>query len=41
VPARTTPLSETDVDAEEIFEAYHSGRYADLAERHEDLFDRS
>lgn len=40
VPARTTPLSETDVDAEEIFEAYHSGRYADLAERHEDLFDR-
>jgi carbonic anhydrase/acetyltransferase-like protein (isoleucine patch superfamily) len=38
VPARVTPLSETDVDAEEIFEAYHSGAYTDLAARHDDLF---
>lgn len=38
VPARVTPLSETDVDAEEIFQSYHSGEYTDLAARHDDLF---
>ena len=41
VPARISPLSETTIDTEEIFEAYHSGRYADLASRHEELFDRA
>ncbi|MFB6155567.1 MAG: gamma carbonic anhydrase family protein [Haloferacaceae archaeon] len=40
VPARVTPFAETDVDADEIFEDYHSGRYADLASRHEELFER-
>lgn len=39
VPARVTPLSETDVDPAETFEAYHSGAYTDLASRHADLFD--
>jgi carbonic anhydrase/acetyltransferase-like protein (isoleucine patch superfamily) len=38
VPARISPLSEVDIDADEIFEDYHSGRYADLAARHEELF---
>jgi carbonic anhydrase/acetyltransferase-like protein (isoleucine patch superfamily) len=38
VPARVTPLSETTIDPEEIFEAYHSGGYTDLARRHADLF---
>ena len=39
VPARVTPLSETDVDAAETFEAYSSGEYTDLAGRHGDLFE--
>jgi carbonic anhydrase/acetyltransferase-like protein (isoleucine patch superfamily) len=39
VPARVTPLAETDVDAEAIFEAYSSGAYTDLAGRHGDLFE--
>ena len=39
VPAETRPLAETTVDTERVFEQYHSGRYADLAARHEDLFD--
>lgn len=38
VPATVTPLEETDVDAEAIFDAYSSGAYTDLAERHVDLF---
>lgn len=39
VPARVTPLAETDVDADAIFEDYSSGAYTDLAGRHEDLFE--
>jgi carbonic anhydrase/acetyltransferase-like protein (isoleucine patch superfamily) len=39
VPARVTPLSETDVNAAETFEAYSSGEYTDLAGRHGDLFE--
>lgn len=38
VPARVTPLSETEIDAEATFAEYHSGEYTDLAGRHEDLF---
>lgn len=38
VPATVTPLEETDIDAEAIFDAYSSGAYTDLAERHTDLF---
>ncbi|WP_255148911.1 gamma carbonic anhydrase family protein [Halorarius halobius] len=39
VPGSYTPLSETTVDVEELFETYHSGRYGDLAARHEALFE--
>jgi carbonic anhydrase/acetyltransferase-like protein (isoleucine patch superfamily) len=39
VPASYTPLSETTVDVEELSEEYHSGGYADLAARHDELFD--
>ncbi|SEO57767.1 Carbonic anhydrase or acetyltransferase, isoleucine patch superfamily [Halogranum amylolyticum] len=39
VPAIVTPLSETTLDPEEIFEAHHSGAYTDLAARHGDLFE--
>lgn len=39
VPARVTPLEETTIDAEAIFEAYSSGEYTDLAGRHGDLFE--
>jgi carbonic anhydrase/acetyltransferase-like protein (isoleucine patch superfamily) len=38
VPARVTPLSETSIDPDEIFETYHSGGYTDLASRHDELF---
>jgi carbonic anhydrase/acetyltransferase-like protein (isoleucine patch superfamily) len=38
VPARVTPLEETDIDAEATFDEYHSGEYTDLAARHGDLF---
>lgn len=38
VPATVTPLSDTTLDPEAIFEAHSSGAYTDLAERHEDLF---
>jgi len=38
VPARATPLEETEIDAEAIFEAYSTGGYTDLAGRHDDLF---
>lgn len=38
VPATVTPLAETTLDAEEIFEAHSSGAYTNLAERHDDLF---
>jgi carbonic anhydrase/acetyltransferase-like protein (isoleucine patch superfamily) len=39
VPARVTPLAETSVDPETIFEDYSSGAYTHLAGRHEELFD--
>lgn len=39
VPATVTPLSETALDAEEIFEEHSSGAYTNLAERHDDLFE--
>lgn len=39
VPARSTPLEETGIDAEAIFEEFSSGEYTNLAGRHEDLFD--
>lgn len=37
--ARVTPLSETTIDPEAVFEAFHSGDYANLADRNEELFD--
>lgn len=37
-PADVSPLSETTIDPEAVFDAYHSGRYADLADRHDELF---
>jgi carbonic anhydrase/acetyltransferase-like protein (isoleucine patch superfamily) len=39
MPASVTPLEETRVDHESVFEAFSSGDYANLAARHEDLFD--
>ena len=39
VPAQITPLEETGVDAEAIFEDFSSGEYTNLAGRHEALFD--
>ena len=38
MPATGTPLSETSIDPETVFEAFHSGDYANLADRHEELF---
>jgi carbonic anhydrase/acetyltransferase-like protein (isoleucine patch superfamily) len=38
-PATVTPLTETTFDVEEAFEAYSSGDYSDLANRHTDLFE--
>jgi carbonic anhydrase/acetyltransferase-like protein (isoleucine patch superfamily) len=38
-PATVTPLSETTIDPTEVFEAFSSGDYANLAARHEDLFE--
>lgn len=38
-PASVSPLSETTIDPDEVFEAFHSGDYANLAARHEDLFE--
>jgi carbonic anhydrase/acetyltransferase-like protein (isoleucine patch superfamily) len=38
-PARATPLEETTVDPEALFERYSSGAYTDLAEHHGELFD--
>lgn len=38
VPAEVTPLSETSIDSERITEKYSSGKYTDLAARHEELF---
>ena len=39
VPAEITPLSETTIDPEAIFEEFSSGEYTNLARRHEDLFE--
>lgn len=39
-PARVTPLEETDIDHESVFEDFASGEYAHLVEGHEELFDR-
>ncbi|WP_254762111.1 gamma carbonic anhydrase family protein [Natrinema marinum] len=39
VPAEVSPLSETGIDAGEIFEEYSSGEYTDLATRHGELFE--
>ena len=38
-PASVTPLSETTIDPEAVFEAFSSGDYANLAARHEELFE--
>ncbi|AFZ73984.1 gamma carbonic anhydrase family protein [Natronobacterium gregoryi] len=38
VPAEITPLEETGIDAEAVFEEYSSGEYTNLAQRHEALF---
>ncbi|MFB6074700.1 MAG: gamma carbonic anhydrase family protein [Haloarculaceae archaeon] len=39
MPASVTPLSETSIDPDAVFEAFSSGDYANLAARHEDLFE--
>jgi carbonic anhydrase/acetyltransferase-like protein (isoleucine patch superfamily) len=39
MPATVTPLSETTIDPDAVFEAYSSGDYTNLAQRHEDLFE--
>ena len=39
VPANIVPLSETTIDVDRVFDDYHSGEYADLAERHGELFE--
>ena len=39
-PARVTPLAETDIDREGVFEEYASGEYAHLTDGHDDLFER-
>ncbi|MFB6164030.1 MAG: gamma carbonic anhydrase family protein [Haloarculaceae archaeon] len=38
MPATVTPLSETTIDPDAVFEAYNTGDYTNLAQRHEDLF---
>lgn len=39
MPATVTPIEETSIDPEAVFEAFHSGDYTNLAQRHDDLFD--
>jgi carbonic anhydrase/acetyltransferase-like protein (isoleucine patch superfamily) len=39
MPASVTPLEETSIDPDAVFEAYHSGDYTNLAQRHDDLFE--
>lgn len=39
VPAQITPLEETTIDPEAIFEEFSSGEYTDLAQRHGALFE--
>jgi len=38
-PASVSPLSETTIDPDEVFEAFSSGDYANLAARHDELFE--
>jgi len=38
MPASVTPLGETTIDPESVFEAFNSGDYANLAARHDALF---
>ncbi|PSP83353.1 gamma carbonic anhydrase family protein [Halobacteriales archaeon QS_1_68_17] len=38
MPAQVSPLSETTIDPEAVFEAFSSGGYTDLAGCHDDLF---
>lgn len=38
-PARVTPLAETDIDRESVFEQFGSGEYAHLRDGHDDLFE--
>ena len=38
MPASVTPLGETTIDPDAVFEAFNSGDYANLAVRHDDLF---
>jgi carbonic anhydrase/acetyltransferase-like protein (isoleucine patch superfamily) len=39
MPATVTPLSETTIDPDAVFEAYSSGDYTNLATRHGELFE--
>ncbi|ELY52541.1 gamma carbonic anhydrase family protein [Natronolimnohabitans innermongolicus] len=39
VPAEITPLEETTIDAEELFETFSTGDYTNLAGRHKELFE--
>ena len=39
VPANIVPVSETTLDVDRVFDDYHSGEYADLADRHDELFE--
>ncbi|MFB1065947.1 gamma carbonic anhydrase family protein [Natrinema sp. H-ect4] len=39
VPAEITPLAETGIDAAAVLEAFSSGDYTNLAQRHEELFE--
>lgn len=39
IPAKVTPLAETDIDADVLFEEHSPPDYTELAERHTDLFE--
>ncbi len=38
-PAQVTPLAETDIDPDDVFEDFASGEYAHLRDGHEELFE--
>lgn len=38
-PARVTPLAETDIDRDAVYEQFGTGEFAHLTEGHEELFD--
>ncbi|MEF8776453.1 MAG: gamma carbonic anhydrase family protein [Haloarculaceae archaeon] len=38
-PARVTPLAETDIDRDAVYEQFATGEFAHLTEGHEGLFD--